>query len=108
MFEKSFSIARENQIIKDILIRAFATRQFDNSIKFNFFILDNKYCVFRFIFVLIFFNIFLLQSNRIITIANIILFFIILENKFSLIRFKKIYNIFIHNLFARTHFEHFK
>jgi len=72
-------------MIKDVLIKAFATKQFDNFVTFNFFILNNKHCVFRFIFVLIFFNIFLLRSNRIIIIINIILFFIILKNRFFLI-----------------------
>jgi len=84
-FEKLFSIAKKNQIVEDILIKIFATKQFDNSIVFDFSILDNKYCIFCFIFVLIFFNIFLLQSNYIITIVNTILFFIILKNRFSLI-----------------------
>ncbi len=72
-------------MIKDILIKAFAIKQFNNSITFNFFILDNKHYVFRFVFTLIFFNIFLLRSNCIIIIINIILFFITLENRFFLI-----------------------
>ncbi len=95
-------------MIKDVLIKAFATRQFDDLITFNFFILNNKHCVFRFVFALIFFNIFLLRSNRIIIIVNTISFFATLENRFSLIRFKKVYDIFTYNLFAQTHFEHFK
>jgi len=102
------SIARENQMIKNILIKAFAIRQFDDSITFNFFILNNKYYVFRFVFASIFFNIFLLRSNRVITIINMISFFITLENKSFLIQFKEIHNIFIYDLFAQTHFEHFK
>jgi len=95
-------------MIKDILIKAFAIKQFDNSITFNFFILNNRHCVFRFVFALIFFNIFLLRSNCIITNVNTISFFITLENKFSLVRFKKTHDIFIYDLFAQTHFEHFK
>ncbi len=93
---------------KDILIKAFATKQFDDFVTFNFFILNNKHCVFRFVFALIFFSIFLLRSNRVIIIVNTISFFVTLENKFSLIRFKKTYDIFTHNLFVRTHFKHFK
>jgi len=102
------SIARKNQIIEDVPIRAFATKQFEDSIVFDFFILDKRYCVFRFVFVSTFFNNFLFWSNRVITIANIALFLATFENRFSLIQFKKIYNIFMHDLFARTHFEHFK
>ncbi len=71
-------------MIKDVLIKAFATRQFDNLITFDFFILDSRHYVFRFVFALIFFNIFLLRSNRIITIINTILFFITLKNRFFL------------------------
>ncbi len=93
---------------RDVLIKVFATKQFDDLITFNFFILDNKHYVFRFVFVSTFFNIFLLRSNRVITIANTISFFITLENRSFLIRFKKAYDIFTHDLFARTHFEHFK
>jgi len=70
---------------KDALIKAFATKQFDNSITFDFFILNNKHYVFRFVFALIFFSIFLLRSNRIIMIVNTILFFITLKNKSFLI-----------------------
>jgi len=47
-------------MIKDVLIKTFAIKQFDDFITFNFFILNNKYCVFRFIFALTFFSIFLL------------------------------------------------
>jgi len=108
MLEKLFSIAKENQIIEKVLIRIFAAEQFDNSIVFDFFISNSKYCIFCFVFVLTFFSIFLLQSNRVITIVNTILFFVILENKSFLIQFKKIYNIFIYSLFARTYFEHFR
>ncbi len=108
MLEKLFSIAKENQIAENVSIRVFATEQFGNSIVFDFFILDSKYCIFCFVFVLIFFSIFLLQSNCVITVVNIILFSVILENRSSLIQFKKIYNIFIHNLFARTYFEYFR
>jgi len=106
--EKLFNIAKENQIVEDISIRVFATEQFDNSIVFDFFILDSKYYVFCFAFVLIFFNIFLLQSNRVITIVNTNLFFVILENRSFLIQFKKIYNIFIYDLLAQIYFEHFR
>jgi len=108
IFEKLFSIAKKNQIVENILIKIFATKQFDNSIIFNFFILDNKYCIFCFVFVLIFFSIFLLQNNCIITIVNTILFFAILENRSFLIQFKKSYNIFIYNLFAQIYFEYFR
>jgi len=72
-------------MIKDILIKAFVAKQFSDLITFNFFILDNKYYVFRFVFASIFFNIFLLRSNRIITIINTISFFATLKNKFFLI-----------------------
>jgi len=72
-------------MIKDVLIRVFATKQFNDLITFNFFILDNRYCVFRFAFASTFFNIFLLRSNRIITIINTISFFITLKNRFSLV-----------------------
>jgi len=47
-------------MIKDVLIKAFAIEQFDNFITFDFFILNNKYCVFRFVFASTFFSIFLL------------------------------------------------
>jgi len=70
---------------KDALIKAFITKQFDDLITFNFFILNNKHYVFRFIFALTFFSIFLLQSNRIITIVNTILFFVTLKNRFFLV-----------------------
>ncbi len=95
-------------MIKDVLTRAFATKQFGDSITFNFFILDNRHYVFRFAFASTFFNIFLLRSNRIIMIANTISFFVILKNRFFLVRFKEAHDIFIYNLFAQTHFEHFK
>ncbi len=108
MLEKLFSIAKKNQIIENTLIRVFAAEQFDNSIIFDFFISNSRYCIFCFVFVLTFFSIFLLQSNCIIIVVNIILFSVILENRSSLIQFKKIYNIFIYNLFARTYFEHFR
>ena len=85
IFEKLFSITKENQIVENILIKVFAIEQFDNSIVFDFSILDNKYCIFCFAFVLISFSIFLLQNNCVIIVANTILFFVILENRFSLI-----------------------
>jgi len=47
-------------MIEDILIKAFATKQFDDFVTFDFFILNNKYYVFRFVFASTFFNIFLL------------------------------------------------
>ncbi len=81
MLEKLFNIAKENQIIKNTLIRVFVAKQFNNSIVFDFFILNNKYYIFCFVFVLISFSIFLLQSNCVITIVNTILFSIILENR---------------------------
>jgi len=71
-------------MIKDVLIKAFATRQFDDFVTSNFFILNNKHYVFRFVFALIFFNIFLLRSNCVIIIINMISFFVTLENRFSL------------------------
>jgi len=85
MLEKLFSIARENQIVENILIRVFAAEQFDNFVIFDFFISNNKYYIFCFVFVLTFFSIFLLQSNCVITIVNTILFSVILENRFFLI-----------------------
>jgi len=72
-------------MIKDVLIKAFATKQFDDSITFDFSILDNKHYVFRFVFASTFFSIFLLRSNRIIIIINTILFFVTLENRFFLV-----------------------
>ncbi len=72
-------------MIKDALIKAFATKQFDNFVTFNFFILNNKHYVFRFAFASTFFNIFLLRSNRVIMIANMISFFVTLKNRFSLV-----------------------
>ncbi len=108
MLEKLFSIARENQIAEEISIKIFATEQFDNSIIFDFSILNSKYCIFCFVFVLTSFSIFLLQNNCVITVINTILFSVILENKSSLIQFKKIYNIFIHDLLARIYFEYFR
>ncbi len=108
MLEKLFSIAKENQIVEKISIRVFAAEQFNNSVIFDFSISNSKYCVFRFVFVLTSFSIFLLQNNCIITIVNTVLFSIILENKSFLIQFKIIYNIFIHNLLAQTYFEYFK
>jgi len=93
---------------KDASIRAFVVEQFGDSITFDFFILDNRHCVFRFAFVSTFFNIFLLRSNRVIIIVNTISFFVILKNRFFLVRFKEVHNIFTHDLFAQTHLEHFK
>ncbi len=93
---------------RDVLIKAFVAKQFDDLVTFDSFILDSKYCVFRFVFASTFFNIFLLRSNCVITIVNTILFFITLENRSSLIQFKKIHDIFIHDLFAQTHFKHFR
>jgi len=95
-------------MIEDAPIRAFATRQFDDSITFDSFILDNKHCVFRFVFASTFFSIFLLRSNRVITIVNTTSFFVTLENRSFLVRFKEVHDIFTHDLLARTHFEHFK
>ena len=95
-------------MIKDVLIKAFATKQFDDSITFDFSILDNKHCVFRFVFASTFFNIFLLQSNCVITIVNTISSFVTLENRFSLVRSKEVHDIFTHDLLARTHSEHFR
>ena len=108
MLEKLFSIAKENQIVEKISIRVFAAEQFNNSVIFDFFISDSKYCVFCFVFALISFSIFLLQNNCVITIVNTILFSVTLENKFFLIQFKKIYNIFIYSLLAQTYSEHFR
>jgi len=93
---------------RDVLIKAFATRQFGDSITFDFSILNNKHYVFRFVFASTFFNIFLLRSNRVITIVNMVSFFVTLKNRFFLIRFKEAHDIFTHDLFVRTHFEHFK
>jgi len=95
-------------MIRDVLIRAFAAKQFGDSMAFDSSILNNKHCVFRFAFASIFFSIFLLRSNRVITIANTISFFATLENRSSLVRFKKTHDIFTHDLFARTHSKHFK
>ncbi len=108
MLEKLFSIAKKNQIVENILIRVFAAEQFDNSVIFDFSILNSKYCIFCFVFVLTSFSIFLLQNNCVITIVNTVLFSIILENRSFLIQFKKIYNIFIYSLFARIYFEYFR
>jgi hypothetical protein len=107
-FEKSFSIARDNQKIKDDLTRAFATKQLKNSKAFDFFILNNRHCVFRFVFASIFFMIFLFRSNRIMTIVSKALSLAILTKKSSLLWLRKDQDMFTHDLFARTHFEHFK
>ncbi len=85
MLEKSFSITKENQITENILIRVFAAEQFNNSIISDFSISNNRYCIFCFVFVSTFFNIFLLQSNYIIIVVNTILFFVTLENRSFLI-----------------------
>jgi len=95
-------------MIEDASIRAFAIEQFGDSMTFNFFILNNKHYVFRFAFASTFFNIFLLRSNRVITIANTTSFFATLEDRSSLVRSKEAHDIFTHDLFARTHFEHFR
>ena len=107
-FEKSFSIARDNQRVEDDSTRAFATRQLKNSKTFNFFIFNKRHYVFRFAFALIFFSIFLFRSNRIITIVNKASSLAILTKKSFLLWSKKDYDMFKHNLFAQTHFEHFK
>ncbi len=108
MFEKLFSITKENQIVENILIKIFAAEQYNNSKIFDFFISDSRYCVFCFVFILISFSIFLLQNNCVITIVNTILFSTILENRSFLIQFKKIYNIFIYSLFAQIYSEYFR
>ncbi len=107
-FEKSSSIARDNQKTKDDSTRAFVTKQLKNLEAFDFFILDNKHCVFHFVFASIFFRIFLFRSNRIITIVNKASSLTILTKRFSLLWLRKDQDMFTHNLFARTHFEHFK
>jgi len=107
-FEKSFNIARDNQKIKDDSTRAFAAKQLKNSKAFNFFILDNRHCVFRFVFALIFFRIFLFRSNRVITIVSRASFLTILTKRSFLLWSRKDQDMFMHDLLARTHFEHFK
>jgi len=69
-FEKSFSIARNDQKAKNDSTRAFAAEQLKNLEAFDFFIFDNRHYVFRFAFALIFFKIFLFRSNRVMTIVS--------------------------------------
>jgi hypothetical protein len=107
-FEKSSSIARDDQKTKDDSTRAFATKQLKDFETFNFFILDNRYCVFRFVFALIFFRTFLFRSNRIITIVSTASSLAILTERSSLLWSRKNQDMFTHDLFARTHFEYFK
>ena len=75
----------KDQKIEDDSTRAFATKQLKDFKTFDSSILDNKHCVFRFVFALIFFKIFLFRSNRIITIANIASSSTILTKRFSLL-----------------------
>ncbi len=70
MFERLFNITKDNQKIKDNLTKTFATKQLKDLRAFDSFIFDNKHCVFRFIFALIFFKFFLFRNNRIIIIVN--------------------------------------
>jgi len=106
--EKSFSIANEDQMAEDALIRAFAAKQLKDSATFDFFISNKKHCVFRFAFASTFFNIFLFRSNRVITIVNTASFLVIFENRSFLIRFSEVHDMLTHALLARTHFEHFR
>ena len=108
MFEKLFSIARDDQKIKNNSTKAFATKQLKDSRVFDFFILNNRHCVFRFVFASIFFRIFLFRSNRIIIVASKASSSIILTKRSFLLRSRKDQDMFTHDLFARTHFEHFK
>ena len=55
-FEKLFNIIKKNQTTNDKLTRIFATKHFENFNAFDFFIFDNKHCVFRFVFAFIFFK----------------------------------------------------
>jgi len=107
-FEKSSSIARDDQKTRDNSTRAFAIEQLKNSRIFDSFILDNKHCVFRFALASIFFKIFLFRSNQIITIASKALSSMILTKKSFLLWSRKDQDMFTYNLFAQTHFEHFK
>jgi len=107
-FEKSSSIARDDQKARDDSTRTFATRQLKDSRAFDFFILDKRHCVFRFAFALIFFRIFLFQSNRIMTIVSKASSLAILTKRSFLLWSRKDHDIFTHDLLARTHFEHFK
>jgi len=107
-FDKSFSIASENQKIKDDLIRALTTKQFKDFVIFDFVIFDNKHCVLRLTFALVSFRIFLFLSNREITIVNNALSFATLIKRFFLVRSRKNHDILTQDLLTRTHFEHFK
>jgi hypothetical protein len=55
---------------EDASIRAFATKQSEDSATFNFFTPNKRHCVFRFAFASTFFSIFLFRSSRVITIVN--------------------------------------
>jgi len=105
-FEKSFSIARDNQKAENDSTRAFTAKQLKDFETFDSFILDNRHCVFRFVFALIFFRIFLFRSNRIITIVNTAS--AILAERSFLLWLRKDQDMFTHDLLARTHFKHFK
>ncbi len=107
-FERLFSVARDNQKIENDLTRAFATKQLKDSRTFDSFILNNKHCVFCFVFASIFFKIFLFRSNRVITIVNKASSSTILTKRSFLLWLRKNQDMFMYNLFARTHFEHFK
>jgi len=108
MFEKSSSIASEDQMAEDTSIRAFVAEQLKDSATFNFFISNKRHCVFCFAFAFIFFSIFLFRSNRVITIVNTASFLAIFENKSFLMRFSEAHDMLTHALFARTHFEYFR
>jgi len=93
---------------EDASIKAFATKQSEDSATFDFFISNKRHYVFRFAFASTFFNIFLFRSSRVITIANTASFLTIFKNKSFLIRFSETHDMLTHALLARTHFEHFR
>ena len=107
-FEKSFNIIIKNHIAKNKSTKAFATRQSKDFNDLNFFIFDIKHWVFNLILTFIFFKIFLLRNNRVMTIASNFSFSTILKTYSSRLRFNDDHDIFTQTLLKRTHFEHFK
>ncbi len=95
-------------MIEDASIRAFATRQLEDSATFDFFTSNKRHCVFRFAFASTSFSIFLFRSSRVITIVNIASFLATFEDRSSLIRSSEIHDMLTHALLARTHSKHFR
>ena len=107
-FEKSFNIIMKDHIAKNKSTRAFATKQSKNFNDSNFFIFDIKHWVFNLILTFISFKIFLLRSNRVMTIASNFSFFAILKAYSSRLRFNDDHDIFTQVFLKRTHSKHLR